>query len=182
MPNDDPESGSPSFEFVSQLTAHQPDLWAFILSLMPGHPDVADVLQKTNLVLWRKRTKFEAGTNFRAWAMTVARFEVMAHLKSQRRGPCFVFDEEVLEKIAAEGANGLPSSPGRLEALERCLLKLRREERDLIEHRYRRQGKLDEFAERCGRSVSALSVTLFRLRAALRRCISAELEMEGGAM
>lgn len=36
-------------EFVKELTAGQTRLHAFIVTLMPGSPDVGDVLQKTNL-------------------------------------------------------------------------------------------------------------------------------------
>ena len=49
--------------YVSLMTKNQGNLRAFIISLMPGSPDVADVLQET---LWQKRHKFEIGTNFLA--------------------------------------------------------------------------------------------------------------------
>ncbi|MFT5633595.1 MAG: RNA polymerase sigma-70 factor (ECF subfamily) [Rubritalea sp.] len=38
--------------FIKLLTEHQANLRAFIVSLMPGSPDVADVLQETNVILW----------------------------------------------------------------------------------------------------------------------------------
>ena len=41
MTEEDPQSLA---DFVSLLTRHQPDLLAFIISLMPGDPEVADVL------------------------------------------------------------------------------------------------------------------------------------------
>lgn len=180
-PSGKPDAGAPATEFVSQLTRYQPDIWAYLLGLMPGHPDVSDVLQKTNLVLWNKRESFELGSNFRAWALTVARYEVMAHLKSQRRRPVFVFDDALIETLASEGPADMGDSSCRLEALETCLHSLRKEDRELLEHRYQRQGGLDDFARRCGRSVSALSVSLFRLRTALRRCVVQRLESQGGA-
>jgi RNA polymerase sigma-70 factor (ECF subfamily) len=99
MPENSPQSFA---EFVSLLTEHQPDLLAFIISLMPGDSEVADVLQKTNLVLWNKREKFEAGTNFRAWSFAIARFEVLTHLKKQKRLGIVLLDEELLETIACE--------------------------------------------------------------------------------
>jgi RNA polymerase sigma-70 factor (ECF subfamily) len=37
--------------FVKLMTKHQGNLRAFIISLMPGSPNVADVLQETNAVL-----------------------------------------------------------------------------------------------------------------------------------
>jgi RNA polymerase sigma-70 factor (ECF subfamily) len=166
-------------EFVSLLTKHQPDLWSYIITLMPGDPDTADVLQKTNLVLWTKQQDFTSGTNFRAWAFAVARFEVMAHLKKQKREGIVLLDDELLEKIADEAPEVLAPSDARLAALERCLNKLRAQDRELLDHRYRSNVGLDEFAARVGRSVSALSVTLHRLRAALRKCVQNQMINEG---
>lgn len=166
--------------FVSELTNHQGDLWAFLCSLMPGHPDVADVLQKTNMVLWNKQGQFVPGTNFRAWAFKIARFEMLHHLRSRRRDGWIPFDEELADTIAEELPAALPPSHERLSALESCLSRLRDQDRRLLEHRYRKGSNLDDFAKGCGRSVSSLSVTLFRLRAALRKCVEGALEPKGG--
>ncbi|BCU79848.1 sigma-70 family RNA polymerase sigma factor [Luteolibacter sp. LG18] len=169
----------PSEEFVALLTNLQAELWTFLLALMPGHPDVADVLQKTNVVLWAKRETFEPGTNFRAWAFTVARFEVKGHLKSMSRRPLFVFDEEVLERLAEDASSAIVPAFSRLEALEHCLSKVRPEDRQLLEHRYQNGKSLLEYAAAHKRSVSGLSVTLFRLRSLLRRCIEETLVEKG---
>jgi RNA polymerase sigma-70 factor, ECF subfamily len=171
----------PSAEFVSLLTKHQADLWSYIITLMPGDPDTSDVLQKTNLVLWTKQMDFTPGTNFRAWAFAVARYEVLAHLKRQKRMGIVLLDDELLEKIADEAPDLLAPGDARLAALERCLNKLRQQDRDLLDHRYRSNIGLDEFAARVGRSVSALSVTLHRLRTSLRKCVTDQMLKEGGA-
>ncbi len=169
----------PFEEFVSQLTRHQPDLWAYVISMMPGNPDAADVLQKANMVLWKKREKFEAGTSFIAWSFTVARFEVLNHLKKQRRSSHVLLDEELLDTIAYEAPSAIPRGDQRLAALELCIAKLRPLDRELLEHHYDSQQGLDKFGERVGRSVASLSVTLFRLRAALRKCVNVRLQLEG---
>lgn len=166
-------------EFVSLLTEYQPDLWSFIISLMPGDSEVGDVLQKTNLVLWVKREKFEAGSNFRAWAFAIARLEVLAHIKKQKRRGQVLLDEELLETIACEAPEELGRADLRLAALENCLNKIRTEDRELLIHRYQSASGLEEFSERVGRSVSSLSVTLHRLRIALRKCIQNQIAPGG---
>lgn len=170
-----------SAEFVSLLTKYQPDLWSYLITLMPGDPDTADVLQKTNLVLWTKQRDFKPGTNFRAWAFAVARFEVLAHLKKQKRERVVLLDAELLDMVAHEAPDALAASDVRLAALERCLNKLRPQDRELLDHRYRSNLGLDALAARVGRSVSALSVTLHRLRASLRKCVQDQLVREEGA-
>lgn len=165
---------------VSLLTKHQPDLWAYVITLMPGDPDAADVLQKVNLVLWTKQSTFKPGTNFRAWAFSVARFEVLAHLKKRKREGLVLFDEELMDTVAEEAPQALAPGDAKLAALEKCLQKIRPQDRALLDHRYKSNRGLSEFAERVGRSVSALSVTLHRLRAGLRQCVKEQLS-EGEA-
>jgi RNA polymerase sigma-70 factor (ECF subfamily) len=63
------------------IAAHQADLLAYIHSMLPGDPSVDDILQRTNLVLWRKRRSFEKGTSFHVWACAVARWEGSGSLK-----------------------------------------------------------------------------------------------------
>lgn len=176
------ENSQPLAEFVSLLTRHQSELLGFIISLMPGDPEVGDVLQKTNLVIWNKRAQFIPGSNFNAWAFTIARFEVLNHLRKQRRARPALLDDELLDTIASEAA----AEPGgqddmRLHALEVCLSQMRPQDRELLEHRYRAGCSLQEFADRAGRSVSGLSVTLNRLRTALRFCIAKRLAAGGGS-
>lgn len=169
----------PSSEFVGLLTAHQADLWAYIISLLPGDSEVADVLQKTNLVLWNEQKKFQTGTNFPAWAFAIARFEVLSHLKRKKRKGVVLLDNELLETIASEAPGGLESGELRLAALENCLKKLRPEDRELLDHRYQSHLGLETFSKRVGRSVSSLSVTLHRLRTELRKCIRNRIAAEG---
>jgi DNA-directed RNA polymerase specialized sigma24 family protein len=85
---DEPQSAGKSLqlqEFVSQLTASQGRMRAFIVTLMPGSPDVGDVLQETNLTLWKSQTRYRPGTNFLAWAFTIARLEVLHHRTRAKR-------------------------------------------------------------------------------------------------
>lgn len=167
-------------QFVSLLTRHQADLWAYVITLMPGDPDAADVLQKANMVLWKKQDDFRIGTNFRAWAFSVARYEVLAHLKKRKREGIVLLDEELLDTIAHEAPDTLVASNLKLAALEYCLQQLRPQDRELLDHRYKSSRGLAEFAAQVGRSVSALSVTLHRLRAALRECVKARILNEEG--
>lgn len=162
-------------EFVSQIARHQAALHAYIISLMPGQSGVDDVLQETNLVLWEKRETFEPGTNFRAWACSIARYKVMNHRKKWARLAFELFDDELAEQLADECEAEPEELAARLRALETCLDRLHDDERRLIEHRYYSESNLDDFAAKSGRSVESLRVTLFRIRAALKNCISGQL-------
>lgn len=169
-----------SAEFVCLLTENQSALWAYIITLMPGSPDVADVLQKTNLVLWTKQEEFKPGTNFKAWSFHVARLQVLAHLKKNKNRSWLVFDADLLDTVAEESGASAEASTGKLSYLDSCMQKLSQEDQQLLRHRYQSGAQLSEFARSSGRSVSSLSVTLHRLRVALRNCINKRIEEEGG--
>lgn len=173
-------AGDPIEEsFVTELTAHQPALQAFIASLMPGDPGTDDVLQRTNITLWRKREEFAAGTNFRAWAFECAKWTMRAHLKEKQRKNWLVFDDELARAVTERMAERTPASPDAPQAALRvCLSKLRDSDRELILSHYEQGESLAECSKRCGRTVGTLKVALFRLRAGLRRCISERLAVE----
>jgi RNA polymerase sigma-70 factor (ECF subfamily) len=166
-------------EFVGQITSHQSALRAYIISLMPGMDGVSDVLQETNLILWEKRAKFQPGTNFAAWAFTIARLEAKTHRRRLRKAGLSMLDDDLAESLAQHFADRHAEHPDegdeRLRALDKCLGRLSGSERELIEHRYFSGSSLDEFSAHCGRSVESLRVTLFRIRAALKRCITDEI-------
>ena len=56
-------------------------------------------MQETNAVLWRKAHEFKLGTNFGAWMLRVAYFQVMAHRRKITRDR-LVFDDDFLADIA----------------------------------------------------------------------------------
>ena len=80
-----PDSPIPGEELVGQLTACQGKLYGYIMSLLPDAHQARDVLQETNLVIWRKAAEYEAGTNFGAWVSRIAFYQVMAHRSRQKR-------------------------------------------------------------------------------------------------
>lgn len=164
-------------EFVGQIARHQSALHAYIISLMPGMDGVDDVLQETNIVLWEKRKTFQLGTNFRAWACAIARFKVMGHRKKLANLGVPVFDDDLAEQLATECEADSEELAERMSALQKCMSRLSEDERSLIEHRYFTGAQLDEFAEKCGRGVDSLRVSLFRIRAGLKKCITSELNI-----
>jgi len=172
-----------SREFVSLLTDHQEIIRSYIISQMPGSSDVRDVLQEVNIVLWEKMGQFEPGTNFGAWACTVAHYKVLEHRKKEARRKGFlIFNDALSHSLAVESEDREPAElEARRRALDLCLAKLSARNRDLLRARYNSPGgDMDRIAAETGRSRASLRVTLFRLRSVLRRCIRSYLAREGG--
>ncbi len=166
-------------EFVGQIARHQAALHAYIISLMPGIDGADDVLQETNIILWEKRTSFEPGTNFRAWACSIARFKVMSHRRKLSNLGFQLFDEGLTEQLAMECEAEPEELDGRLRALDTCLNRLTDSERSLVEHRYFSGSTLEKYALKVNRPAESLRVSLFRIRAALKKCIAEKSTIHG---
>jgi RNA polymerase sigma-70 factor (ECF subfamily) len=158
---------------ISLLTEHQWALRGYILSLMPGSSDVDDVLQETNIVLWKKRARFDLGTNFMAWASRVAFYEVMHHRDRKKKDQSLPFSDDTMHLIAETLAPRDSKLP-LLTALEHCLGKLGEKHRELVMVRYTRGKSLIEHAQGSGTTAESLRVTLHRIRQTLKRCVEAQ--------
>lgn len=163
-----------SDEFITLLTSSQAALYSCILALLPDRAAARDVLQETNLTLWRKADDFEAGTNFLGWAARIGHYHVLNHRRKLGRER-LVFDDELFDKLAERQAARVESFDGREEALRGCLEKLPPDQRSLIEQRYASGGSVQAIAAAADKSVGAISQTLYRIREALLNCVHASL-------
>lgn len=159
--------------FVGLITQNQRSILGFLITLVPSAADAEDILQRTNLVLWRKRDQFEPGTNFKAWAFAIARWEALAFLKHSKKQGWLIFNDELAAKVAERMASVPDSQVHAMpDSLQHCLSKLSEAHRQLILERYSSGLSLRECSEKFDRSERGLKVTLHRLRITLRRCIS----------
>ncbi len=166
-----------SDEFVTQITACQSRLYAYILSLTGDREQARDVLQEANLVIWRKADEFRQGTNFIAWAFQIARFQVKAYRQRIARDR-LVFDDELVTDMADVFAGG-EQFDARHDALGRCLEKLTPNHRNLVRIRYSDGLAVKEIAVRLNKSANAIAKVLHRIRVALMHCIERELSEAG---
>ena len=60
---------------------------------MPGCSEVRDIQQEVNILLWEKMDQFKLGTNFGAWACTVAYYKVLDYRKKQKKNGFLVFSD-----------------------------------------------------------------------------------------
>lgn len=162
--------------FVSLLTDVQLPLVLYVYSLMPGDSMAKDVAQQANVKIWEKRNDFELGTNFKAWAFSIARFEVLNFRKRTARDAKLKFSDEMEALLGEELSKSNYIEPMH-DALRGCLAALKPKERQLLLHRYATSQTLSQYAELVGRSVGGLKVTLHRLRNKLLDCIHRKLRV-----
>ncbi|MCG8601002.1 MAG: sigma-70 family RNA polymerase sigma factor [Verrucomicrobiales bacterium] len=166
-------------EVVSLLTEHQTAIRFYISSLLPGEARAADVAQQANITIWNKRDDFEPGTNFKAWAFSIARYEVLNFRKKEARDARLQFSDELEEIISGEISSHVDDIDERHEALRECMQKLKQSDRDLIHHRYFETTSLADYAQQVGRSAAGLKVSLHRLRSGLAKCIEKRVGRKG---
>lgn len=130
-------------EFVSLLTDHQEVIRAYIIGQVPGCSEVRDILQEVNLLLWEKMGSFKLGTNFGAWACTVAYYKVLDYRKKQKKDSFLIFSDELAKTLSDEsvrsselGAREPAQLEARRNALQHCLQKLPPKDRSLLDARY----------------------------------------------
>jgi len=165
-------------EIAAGIRGFQAGLKEYVAGLLGGAEGVDDLVQETNLFLWERRKEFVSGSNFRAWAMRVAWFKVMAERRDRAREGRVVFSESMLEQLAERAEERLGQSELRLDALRRCLDRSRPQDRKILEWKYSRRAPLTELAEASGCAPNAMHKMISRLRLALRHCVEKQIEKD----
>ncbi|QDV71932.1 sigma-70 family RNA polymerase sigma factor [Botrimarina mediterranea] len=169
LQNSDPPNRG---DFVQLLTKAQLGLLRYITTLV-GNPEAAsNILQNTNLLLWQKADEFEPGTNFDAWATTVAYWQVRAYGRDRKRDR-HIFSDELVVQLADETDEGRDMDVT-ISLLRSCLQSLGDSSRELISMRYNLGLSIQQLSSRLDKSPSAVKGALLRARRALRQCIESK--------
>ena len=163
-------------ELIALLTANQTRLRAYVLSLTANPETAMEVLQATNLVIWRKAEHFEPGSNFVAWAFKIARLQVKAHRNKSIREKT-LFSEEFIDELSSyvseqETQEELQEVQS---ALGHCLEEFPENRKELLWLRYRDNLRIAEVAKQQGKKVGAIKQLFHRMRQVLLRCIERRL-------
>lgn len=162
--------------FVRLLTRHERQVYAYILRLVVNWSDADEILQETNIRLWEEFDRFEPGTNFGAWAIRVAHYQVLTWRKRRDRSR-LVFGDDVLEHVAA--ADGVEADDdARRRALDECLRTLPDHNRDLLMRCYADRATIRGVAAEMRRSTDSVYKALQRIRLALHDCVARRLATE----
>lgn len=171
-------SVSPKVERFAQLLATcQRRVFLYALGLVHNAADAEEILQETNLVLWRKFDQYRPGTNFAAWACRIAHYEVLK-FRERRAREERVFSSEFVEALAVESVGAMDLLDARRDALVRCLGKLNKRDRQLVTRRYQERATTRSVATALERSVQGTRKALHRIRMALLACIQRTLAAE----
>jgi RNA polymerase sigma-70 factor (ECF subfamily) len=152
-------------------------LRSFLLAATGSVHESDDLFQSVARVLWEKFAEYDAERAFRAWALGVARLEVLKWRQSKARSR-EVLSEEAISQVAAAAGDGGEWADGLSEFLRTCLAQLKSTARRVMELKYGESLPIREIAARVGKSVSAVEMILVRSRRALRDCVERQIRAE----
>lgn len=163
----------------AELLRHAEQLKGFIAALVADRDAAEDCFQELFLTVAAKAADFAPGTDFLAWACTIARYKVLQHLERRRRHAGGL-DPETIAALAADADAYHDAWDERRAALADCLERLPPAARRLVEARYVHGLAPSAIAAASGRSANGVSVALAKARDALEGCIGRRLAGRGG--
>ena len=166
-----------SDDLVALMTEFQGRLYCYILTLLGDSNAANDVLQETNVVLWKESRQFVPGTNFKAWSFRIAHFQCMAYRQKRLRDRV-MFSDDLLAIMAIESKESDDFYEDRALALERCLEQIQPRSREALRLRYAEELAVNDLATKMDRTPNAISQLLFRARQWLIECVKREIGAE----
>jgi len=165
-------------EFLRHFLSSESSLRGYILTHVRDFTVAEDLLQQSALVLWQKFEQYDPGRPFLAWALGVARLEI---LNAARRRPGRSLVESDLDGLVVGEYLRLESElPLRRQLLRSCLKHLPASMTEAVRLRYEEGFNLDQIAAQLGKSLAAVKVTLHRARISLQDCVRMEASTPGG--
>ena len=158
----------PDVEFKAQLAQVIPHLRAFGRSVSGSRDLADDLVQETLLKAWAARSRFQAGTNMRAWTFIILRNLYLSQMRRSRfRGE---WDDLVADRILA--APAAQDKQVELGDMQRALLHLPQPQREALILVGAGGFAYEEAAEICGVAVGTIKSRVARGRVALETLLT----------
>jgi RNA polymerase sigma-70 factor (ECF subfamily) len=159
--------------FTQLVLRTQGELRIHVAAFCDSREQVEEILQESFVTCFHKIGLYQPRGTFLAWLKAVARHHLIDHWRERRR--VAALDGDLAEGLVADSGLADLDDPARADErtarLKQCLDRLPGRSRALIERRHLDQRPLAELARQFKQSMSSLSVTLHRIRRALKRCV-----------
>lgn len=164
-------------DYVSLLSLNYQRIHNFILILVANHNDADDIMQETSVVMFEKFNTFQLGSDFFAWAKTIAKYQVLNYLKKNKRNKEVVFNQKMIDLIDLESRERITKQDEWIEALRSCVALLSNEERQLLHVRYFEKDSIKVIADRLGCPVQKVYRHFSRIHGLLIQCVRRKINM-----
>lgn len=165
-------------QFTRLWTDAQPLVSHYVESLVSDVWAARDIVQNTSVTLLQKFEEYDPARPFPAWALGIAKFEILSNRRDLARSR-IICDPELLEQYTAAWVEISPQIEDEALALRHCVGRLQPKQQELLRLRYVENLNSDAIATQLGRTATSIRTTLHRVRQALRRCIEGRLPERG---
>jgi RNA polymerase sigma-70 factor (ECF subfamily) len=162
--------------FADIFAATRKDVRIFLSAHASSADMVDEVLQAVFVACYEKLHTYELRGTFLPWLKGIAKNLLLKELHQRSR--YVVAENDALENLILEDAmsslreDQQARREDSIQRLEDCLSKLTPRSRELIEEKYTRRSPIVKMAQSLQKSESWVAVTLFRIREALRTCMT----------
>ncbi len=167
-------------EIAVLWTRAYPAVSAFISSMVPQFQDADDVLQQVAVAIVQNYERYDKERSFVAWAIGIAKNKILMY-RREKTHERSVLDAEAMDRVAEVYERDSAEFDDMRGALRTCIKKARARWQQILEMRYSRGLNTTRIAEQLGMTQNAISITLHRIRLALRDCIMREVSNKGTA-
>jgi RNA polymerase sigma-70 factor (ECF subfamily) len=166
--------------FMAHFLKAEPVLRGYVMAACRNAASADDIVQQTSTVLWERFSDYDESRPFNAWAVGIARLEVLKWRQKLARSKEHPSPEalELLAETAVEHADEIAEQRAHLGD---CLGRLTDRSRHVLKLRYHEQRPSREIAEAEGGTVAAIDNLLTRARRALRECIERRTQSSAAA-
>jgi len=165
--------------FMKHFLAAEAVLKGYLLSACGDLNVVDELLGEVSSVLWEKFDKYDPDRPFHPWAIGVARLEVLKWRRALGRKR-EVLSCEAIDALAETADQCASELEDRLVHLRSCLEAIEGPARRVLHLRYWRRFRINQIAEKVGKSAGAVEMTLVRARRGLRNCVEGKLAGAAG--
>ena len=164
--------------FKILINEHYEMLFCYIYSLCSDRTMAEDIVQEAFLIAYKKLSTFDPKQDFGAWIRGIGRHLTMAQQRKSKR--LIMIDPTLIQDRLEENFRG-KESPGSqrwtdmLEALKKCLGKIEKGTKKIIDMYYTNRLQAQTIASRLRLSVDNVWKKLSRGRKSLKNCVEKQL-------
>ena len=166
---------------LRQALDDQQVMTCYAYSLLQDWSLAKDAYQEMLIAATTKSDSYKAG-NLTGWLKVILKRKCLDMIKSRKSEVHFA-DEELIT-LVDNSMNGLfdedlkELNAQKKKALEECMKSLRGETLDILLSFYKDRVSCDKLAERLGKTVNSIWLTLSRSRKALRKCALEKMALD----
>lgn len=151
---------------------HHARVYRFVLRLVGNHALAEDLTSEVFLSVWRQAHRFEARSAATTWLLAIARYKALGELRRRSEASSEEANVDISDPAADPEAAFQIKHRG--EILRRCLTRLSREHREIIDLVYYHEKSVQEVAHIVGIPGSTVKTRMFYARRKLSELLEAE--------